>query len=411
MEKLLSKDHFEITNGENILYLNQKANEAKAKGVKVINGTVGMLYSEKGHIVDFPLVDEVITKSNDEATLKYGSVVGGTGFAKSVMDWIFGGVDYSSVKHSVIGTLGATGALSLTIRNYTSRGQAVLMPSIRWSNYDSIAQQAGATVSVYNLFNEENNFDVKSLEEKVNESVEKYRRVFLLINDPCQNPTGYTIKEGEWDEILAILKNASKKAPVVLLDDIAYLNYSRTSYDPIIQKILDSLNDNFMAVFAFSASKTLSIYGLRGGAAIGFTSSQEGIDDFKKAMEGTARSIWSSPNSIACRVIEENFNSLEKREILRKKLNDYLSILEERANIFIKEAKKVNLVCYPYVSGFFLLIPCPNNQKVVDQLIEDENLYVVPLSGGIRVALSCLTKEEIVGMATKIKKAFDKIND
>ena len=36
MEKLLSKDHFEITNGENILYLNQKANEAKAKGVKVI---------------------------------------------------------------------------------------------------------------------------------------------------------------------------------------------------------------------------------------------------------------------------------------------------------------------------------------------------------------------------------------
>ena len=411
MEKLLSKDHFEITNGENILYLNQKANEAKAKGVKVINGTVGMLYSEKGHIVDFPLVDEVITKSNDEATLKYGSVVGGTGFAKSVMDWIFGGVDYSSVKHSVIGTLGATGALSLTIRNYTSRGQAVLMPSIRWSNYDSIAQQAGATVSVYNLFNEENNFDVKSLEEKVNESVEKYGRVFLLINDPCQNPTGYTIKEGEWDEILAILKNASKKAPVVLLDDIAYLNYSRTSYDPIIQKILDSLNDNFMAVFAFSASKTLSIYGLRGGAAIGFTSSQEGIDDFKKAMEGTARSIWSSPNSIACRVIEENFNSLEKREILRKKLNDYLSILEERANIFIKEAKKVNLVCYPYVSGFFLLIPCPNNQKVVDQLIEDENLYVVPLSGGIRVALSCLTKEEIVGMATKIKKAFDKIND
>jgi aspartate aminotransferase/aromatic-amino-acid transaminase len=410
MEKLLSKDHFEITNGENILYLNQKANEAKAKGVKVINGTVGMLYSEEGHIVDFPLVDEVIANSNDEATLKYGSVVGGIGFANSVMDWLFGGVDYSSVKHSVIGTLGATGALSLTIRNYTSRGQAVLMPSIRWSNYDSIAQQAGATVSVYNLFNKENNFDVKSLEEKVNESVEKYGRVFLLINDPCQNPTGYTIKEGEWDEILAILKNASKKAPVVLLDDIAYLNYSRTSYDPIIQKILDSLNDNFMAVFAFSASKTLSIYGLRGGAAIGFTSSQEGIDDFKKAMEETARSIWSSPNSIACRVIEENFNSLEKREILRKKLSDYLSILEERANIFINEAKKVNLVCYPYVSGFFVLIPCPNNQKVVDQLIEDENLYVVPLSGGIRVALSCLTKKEIVGMATKIKKAYDKIN-
>ena len=127
-------------------------------------------------------------------------------------------------------------------------------------------------------------------------------------------------------------------------------------------------------------------------------------------MEGTARSIWSSPNSIACRVIEENFNSLEKREILRKKLSDYLSILEERANIFINEAKKVNLVCYPYVSGFFVLIPCPNNQKVVDQLIEDENLYVVPLSGGIRVALSCLTKKEIVGMATKIKKAYDKIN-
>lgn len=409
MEKLISSTHFEITNGENILYLNQKANEAKARGEKVINGTVGMLFNEEGHVVEFPLVNKAIESSTDESIKKYGLISGSKEFSSSIMDWLFSSIDYSYLHHSLISTFGATGALALSIRNYTDRGQGVLLPSVRWSNYDSICEQAGASVSIYNLFDKNNKFDIDSLEDKVNESIDKWGRVFLLINDPCQNPTGYTLENDDWDGILNVLVKASKKAPIVLLDDIAYLNYSKKSYDPIFNKILKSLNDNFMVIFAFSASKTLSIYGLRGGAAICFSTSKGAVNDFTTCMEETARSVWSAPNNIACRVIEENFKTKENREYIRSKLDEYRNLLIEREEIFAKEAKEVDLKYYPYESGFYVLIPCKNNKEVVDELIK-KNIFVVPLSDGIRVALSCLKKDEIVGLAKNIKDAMTIIN-
>lgn len=409
MGKLLSKDHFEITTGENILYLNQKANEAKAKGYKVINGTTGMLFDESGHLVDFPLVDKVIAESNTEAIKKYGPVSGGKEFADAVMDWLFENVDYSKQNHFVMGSFGGTGALTLSFRNYLDRGQGAILPSIRWSNYDSIAEQTGGRVLEYRLFNENNGLDIESIKNRVNESIEECGRAFLLINDPCQNPTGYTIKVEEWKELLAFLVKASERGSIVLLDDIAYMNYSKQSYDTIFQMILDSLNENFMAIFTFSASKTLSIYGLRGGAAIAFSPSKSVIDDFERAVAGTARSIWSSTSTIATHVITENLNTHEKREILREKLTNYISILLERATLFTNEADEVGLPYYPYDCGFFILIPCVNDREVVDELIKD-NVYVVPFNGGIRVALSCLTLDEIKGLPIKIKEAYDKFN-
>jgi aspartate/tyrosine/aromatic aminotransferase len=409
MQKLLSKDHFEITTGENILFLNQKANEARAKGLKVINGTTGMLFNEDGHLVDFPLVDQIISSSAKEDIKKYGPVTGGKEFSNAILDWLFEKVDYSKLNHFVVGSFGGTGALTLAMRSYLDKGQCAIVPSIRWSNYDSIAFQVGGTISEYRLFNEKGTMDIDSLKSKVNESLDKFGRAFLLINDPCQNPTVYTIKEQEWKEILSFLNEASNRGPIVLLDDIAYLNYSKVSYDKTIQMILNSLNENFMAIFTFSASKTLSIYGLRGGAAIAFSPSTSVIDDFQTAMTGCARSIWSSVSTITSRVITENLNSFEKREILRKKLTEYIDVLLERATLFTSEADNVGLPYYPYDCGFFILIPCVNDREVVDELIK-ENIYVVPFNGGIRIALSCLTKEEIKGLATRIKVAYDKYN-
>ena len=49
MAKLLCDKHFEITNGDKIVYLNSLANKIKSSGQKVINATVGMLYDENGN--------------------------------------------------------------------------------------------------------------------------------------------------------------------------------------------------------------------------------------------------------------------------------------------------------------------------------------------------------------------------
>ena len=56
MDKLLSNDHFEISNGDKIININSLANKKIERGEKVINATVGMLYDENHELVSFSLV-------------------------------------------------------------------------------------------------------------------------------------------------------------------------------------------------------------------------------------------------------------------------------------------------------------------------------------------------------------------
>lgn len=405
MAKLLSQDHFEVTNGENILYLNSLAVQAKAEGKKIKNATIGMLYDEKGALADFKIVNDIIKSCDDEPTKIYGSINGGLKFSNSVKSWVFDNVNLERVHSHIVATPGATGALALAMRNYCDRGQEILVPSIRWSNYDSIAFQAGLKIREYNLFNSNDELDLDSLKHAIDVSCKKFGRAFVLMNDPCQNPTGYTLKIEEWKELITYLKEKSKNYPVILLDDIAYLNYSKDSYDEVFNLMLDNLTNNFMVLITFSASKTLSIYGLRGGALIGLANSEENINDFRKSCEGTCRALWSCPSSTAVKVISDSFDLKETRDNIRKELDNYRDILLERAKLFLEEADTVGLMCYPYQSGFFILIPCENNKKISDRLIS-ENIYIVPMCGGLRLSLSSITKKEVKGIARAIKKAM-----
>ena len=405
METLLSKNHFKITNGDKILTINNMAVKAKEKGNKVINANVGMLFDEEGKLADFESVDKIIEASSDANTRKYGPVNGGEDFKKAVLSWVFEDVDFKDNHYEVVGTMGATGALYLSMRNYCSLNQEVLVPSIRWTNYDSIISQVGARVKEYNLFNSEDNLDIESIKGCVEYSLKTYNRVYLLINDPCHNPTGYSMKKEEWKELLDYLKEKSNEGPIVLLVDIAYINYSLASYNEILQLMVDSLTDNLMIQITFSASKTLSIYGFRGGALIGLNKKQDAIEDFKISIEDSARTVWSMASSISCRVIKESFETKEKREDLRKQLFYYRDLIKERATLFLNEAELVDLIVYPFSSGFFILIPCNNCDQVTNNLM-NKHIYVVPMCGGIRISISSLTKNEIKGLAKQIKMAI-----
>lgn len=409
MNSLLSKNHFKITNGDKILTINNMAIRAKEKGNKVTNATVGMLFDEEGRLADFESVDRIIESCSDSKTRRYGAVNGGEDFKKSVISWVFEEVDFKDSFYEVVGTMGATGALYLSMRNYCDVNQEVLVPSIRWTNYDSIISQVGAKLKEYNLFNSDDGLDIESIMAGVDYSLSAYNRAYLLINDPCHNPTGYSLKKEEWEEILRYLKEKSNEGPIVLLVDIAYINYALSNYKEILQMIVDSLTDNLMVHITFSASKTLSIYGFRGGALIGLSKSKEAIDDFRVSIEDSARTVWSMPSSASCRVIKESFETKEKREDLRSKLYVYRDLIKERASIFLSEAELVDLAVYPFSSGFFILIPCSNCEEVCRRLI-DKHIYVVPMCGGIRISISSLTKNEIKGLAKEIKLAMKEVN-
>ena len=85
-------------------------------------------------------------------------------------------------------------------------------------------------------------------------------------------------------------------------------------------------------------------------------------------------------------------------------------MIQERGDIFTKEARECGLKMVPYISGFFLSIPAKDSAAVCEKLHED-NIFCVPLAAGVRVAICGVPKKKIPGMAAKIKAAMDALGE
>ena len=83
-------------------------------------------------------------------------------------------------------------------------------------------------------------------------------------------------------------------------------------------------------------------------------------------------------------------------------------MIQQRANIFMKEADELGIKYVPYISGFFITIPMEGAQTVCDKLQED-NIFMVPLKKGIRLAVCSVSKKKMQGLAGKLKAAMDEV--
>ena len=94
----------------------------------------------------------------------------------------------------------------------------------------------------------------------------------------------------EWQQVVAILNTCAKQGPVVLLNDIAYIDYAYdVEHSRNYMQTFQDISDNVFVVIAFSCSKSLTSYGLRCGAAILLAQQEESIKEVKTVMEKGAR--------------------------------------------------------------------------------------------------------------------------
>ena len=56
------------------------------------------------------------------------------------------------------------------------------------------------------------------------------------------------------------------------------------------------------------------------------------------------------------------------------------------------------------------MVPTKNNEEAqaVAAVLREEDIFLVPLGKGLRVAICAIPEEKIIGMATKIKEAMDR---
>ena len=173
-------------------------------------------------------------------------------------------------------------------------------------------------------------------------------------------------------------------------------------------KNFENISENVMVVIAFSCSKTLTSYGMRCGAAVIAAKDAESVREAEIVFEKSARALWSNVNNGAM----HNFVNLVKNhkdEFMAEKA-EYIRLLRQRSDIFVKEAAECNLPLYPYKEGFFITLKVDNaiREKYHEVLMEN-NIFTVQVNKGIRVAVCSLPVEKAKGLAKRMKDILDSL--
>ncbi len=383
-----------------ILKIAKIAQAEKAKDPSIIDATIGMFYNDERQLV-IPQVLKAFHNLDPQEIFKYGATDGGKVFEENVIDWVLDSKkDILSRKFLFTGlsTPGGSGALSTIFGTYGTPGQKVLVSDLRW-RYDYFIQAAKMNIHTHKLF-KGNKFNLSDFERQLKRLAKKQKRVILVINDPCHNPTGFQLSDQEWISIVDIL-NSFKENEIILTYDLAYFDYdprgfseARNTFDHLM-----NLESHVQVLICFSASKSFAMYGIRLGAVVGLHHNKEQFQYFKKNLVDDALGKWSTAPSVGIGI----FNQLAgQKDLYIPKLKELTKTLKKRGQIFIKEAKHAKLAMYPYKGGFFVLVKSSQTEADYYKLV-DKKIYVIPMEEGLRVALSCVITDEVYGLAQKIK--------
>lgn len=374
----------------------------------VVDATIGSLYDEEGNLVAYDSVFDHYDAISHRVKAAYASSFSGNpDYREAVYQWVTQGIT-DKLSHTVIATPGGSGAVALGFQTFLDRGETAILPAVAWGSYALMVHENGMNIVNYDNF-EGDHFNMKSLKAAIDQVKNKQDRIVIVINDPCHNPTGYTLSDDEWKELIALLNETGKTNSVILMDDIAYFDYSYRTPEEArsYMRHFDDLSENVMVEICFSCSKTLTSYGLRCGAALVLAKDPKSVREVEIIMEKIARATWSNIANAAM----ENFvwAANEGKEIFLTEKQKYIDLMKERSDIFLSEAKETGLDVYPYKEGFFVTLRFADNasRDKVHKAFMDAHIYAVQVNLGIRVAVCSLPVAKVKGLAGKMKALMD----
>ena len=188
-----------------------------------------------------------------------------------------------------------------------------------------------------------------------------------------------------------------------MLVDIAYIDFAGEKKDAwSFMGKLAKMPTNVLVLFAYSMSKSYTLYGQRTGALVALSTDKDVIQEFEDTNKWSCRATWSNINCGAQNLLVKLYRDKKLRAELeadQAKLRDFV---KTRAEIFVDEAENCGLKIVP------IAIPA-ENPKVVCEKLHDDLIFAVPLKLGIRVAACSVPTEKIHGIAKKIKNAIDSL--
>ena len=374
---------------------------------KVVNATIGAIMDDNEELACIPTVEKVLREMPINDLINYAPIAGLPSYLDATINLTFQD-NKPDAYINAVATAGGSGVIHHTIWNYSEIGDTILTSDWYWGPYSVLCKEALRKLDTYQLFDEQQNFNIKDFELKVNDLLKKQDSLVIIINTPAHNPTGFSLTDDDWTKVLDVCKSEAKDSTkkITILVDIAYIDYAGEKNETRrFLKQFSNLPANILGILAFSMSKGYTMYGQRTGAMIGISSSKEISKEFADINQYTSRATWSNINRGAMQLLATIYNDKQLLSQFEKERDGFYELIKERANIFMAEAKECGLNMLPYRAGFFISIPSSDSDAVCNKL-HDDLIYAVPLAAGVRIAVCAVPSRKIKGMAEKTLKAM-----
>ena len=374
---------------------------------QVVNGTIGTLLDDDGKLIVLKSVDEVFRQLDPNDYAEYAPIEGVAAFREAVQKAAFG-THVPDGYTQAVATPGGTGSLRNVISNYSEPGDAVLTSDWHWAPYGTIAGEIGRKIAVFEMFTEDGKFNGAAFREKCSELLASQNSLVIILNTPAHNPTGYSLTEEDWDEVVWILKGEAECGKAIaLLVDAAYIDFAgdEEKYRRFMPK-LSELPENVISIVAYSLSKTFTLYGARCGAMICVAKTPEIADEFKRVCEYSSRGSWSNTARIAQVILSRIYGDPALLKKVDEERKIYRDMLAARGRAFSETAAECGLKIVPYDAGFFVSVPC-DDLDAVSKKLEGQDVFLVPLAKGIRVSVASIPEEACRKLPPMIKAAME----
>lgn len=378
-----------------IFSLNREASARRERGERVVNATVGALLDDDGRLLVLPSAARAVREVDAAEWAAYAPIAGTPDFLNAVCDDLLGRAPALREVSVASATPGGSGALRHAIANFLEAGQAVLVPSYYWAPYRTLADELGRSIATFPMFGEDGGLNVDGLDRAVGEQIATQGRVLLFLNDPCNNPTGYSMRPAEWRWVVDVLRARAERsgAPITLLIDAAYAAYgveepwsSLETLTPLLGKV--------GLLFAWSASKTFTHYGLRVGALVACVPEEDDRKALDAALSYSSRGTWSNCNRGGLTAVTRLLRDPELAASCAAERERAKAILQARVAAFNAAAAPKGLRYPRYEGGFFVTV-FHDDAAAKAAAMRERGVYVVPGDGSLRVALCSVAERDV----------------
>ena len=397
----LISSHSTRPSDDPIFALNKEATLRRERGESIVNGTVGALLDEDGKLAILPSAARAVHEVPAVEWATYAPIAGSPPFLRAVMDDLLGGTPQLRANAIATATPGGSGALRHAIANFLEPGQSLLTTSYYWGPYQTLCDEADRKVTTFRMFAADGSLDVDALDRAVAAQLESQKRVLLFLNDPCHNPTGYSMRASEWRAVVEKLVARSSQGSITLLVDMAYAAYGASDPRALLHELTPLLGKVGL-LFGWSASKTFTHYGLRVGALVACIGDEKERALTENALSYSSRGTWSNCVRGGQSAITRCLTDAALAKACDAERETLKSLLRARVAAFNALAPGRGLRYPRYEGGFFVTV-FHDDPIAKAAAMKELGVFVVPQkapagdggSGALRVALCSVAERDV----------------